>query len=120
MKKFIIRNTVTVLLVSIVLTIILLPNFSEENAPLLLTFVSVFSYAIVFILLYGLTSSLVAELLSLRSSNKTRKIIKIAVYLISLSVFSYFSPNIVYVLYAAIIAALYFLIDEFLRKKNPA
>ncbi|EWG08707.1 hypothetical protein [Cytobacillus firmus] len=120
MKKFISRNILTLIIVSIVLTIMLLPSLSQENSPLVLSFVVVFFYAILFILLYGVSSSLIAELLSLRASSKNRKIIKAVTFLVSLAVFSYFSPNLVYVLYAFIVAALYFLIDEFLRKKDPA
>ncbi len=98
----------------------LLPSFSQENSPILLSLVVVFFYAILFILLYGVTSSLIAELLSLRASSKNRKIIKVVTFLVSLAVFSYYSPNMVYILYAFIVAALYFLIDEFLRRKYPA
>lgn len=99
---------------------ILLPNFLKDNSPLLLSAVIVFAYAIIFIILYGVSSSLIAELISIRASNKNRRIIKGAVYIIPISVFSYFAPNIVYVLYALITATLYFIIDELLRKKNPA
>lgn len=118
MKKFIVRNMFNIFTVSIILTIILVPSFLQDNNDFFSTIFVVFSYALLFILLYGGTSSVIAEIFSLKAARKKRISIKILVYLTSLTIFFYFSPPALYLIYAFICAILYFLLDEYFRNKK--
>ncbi|MFC5732188.1 hypothetical protein ACQCT6_02730 [Cytobacillus gottheilii] len=116
MKNFIVRNLITLIITSIILTAFMLLGFWEGNEDFFLTLLVLFSYTTLFIFLYGVISSIVAELLTILFWKGKRKVVKVLVYLGSLAIFSYSAPNIVYVFYAFIMAIFYFILDEVFRK----
>ncbi|KAB2333978.1 hypothetical protein [Bacillus mesophilum] len=115
MKDFIVRNIIILIITSIILTAIMLLGSFEKHEDFFPTLLVVFLYTTLFIFLYGLISSTVAELLTKFICKGKRKLVKVFVYFVSLAIFSYSAPNSVYVLYAFIIAILYFILDEILR-----
>ncbi|MCA1040527.1 hypothetical protein LCM00_13520 [Bacillus infantis] len=118
MKNFFYRTIISIILSAIVLTVILLPNTLqgiEDKVPAIFV---VFLYSLLFILLYGGISSIVAEIISIRIIRGNRVLIKTFIYLLALIVFSLLSPSVIFTIYAFIIAIIYFVLDEYLRKKQ--
>lgn len=121
MKIFFLRTLITYLLVSLIITIALVPKFIEGKDEILNVFSVVLFYVLILILVYGVTASIVSNLIgSLFISKRTRIYVKILLYFISLSIFCWNAPRglIVYGIVATII---YYGIDEIIKaKQKPA
>src|SRR5690606_41778211 len=115
LKEIIYRNIKNILAVSITLTVLPISNFLVNKdlvyLDLMSSIVFIFSYAFLYIILFGGTSSIIVEVLSYRVARKKRLVIKTLVYLAALTIFSNLSPNPIFNIYVLLIAILFFILD---------
>ncbi|MGY4111981.1 hypothetical protein ACVIJU_002245 [Aeribacillus sp. SP014] len=117
MKAFLFRNLTTYWLVSVLITICLIPRFRMETPDEIFPiFLSAGFYVSFIVLLYGVSASILSEILSKSIMKKeNRLLVKAIVYCLSISIFALQSPPEL-LIYAVIRAVFYYSVDEFIRK----